>query len=323
VGPDGHIDPGTIATDAAGMATSQPWTLGRVGPQQVVARSASAEVTFTAEGCVSLAWGCGTDAVRSTLAFIRYGDVHRAVSDSAGAVRLTADGNTDYPRWSPDGTRIAFERYGREGGKLFVLHPESGALVDYGRYARPAWSPDGRQLAAVADHLSKSTIFFLSVDDRAEQAVVLTPGTEPSWSPDGTRILFADDGGIHVINADGTGRSTLLAAGPDRWFENPTWSPDGRSIALTVRSNCSWDDACDSAIGVMDAGSSEIRLVAHDMRDNSHVSAAAWSPDGRTIAFSDYSCFPDSCGVTVSTVAVDGRAKRVILAHASSPSWRP
>src|SRR5205085_2618116 len=53
-----------------------------------------------------------------------------------------------------------------------------------------------------------------------------------SWSPDGNKIAFSDNGAIAVINRDGTGREVLT--GNSLLLMNPSWSPDGGRIAFTV-----------------------------------------------------------------------------------------
>ena len=74
-------------------------------------------------------------------------------SDGTGLRQLTNDGfNNRHPRWSPDGTRIAF--YSNRGGKydIWTLHADGSrleratALPDL-KAVHPIWSPDGKQLA--------------------------------------------------------------------------------------------------------------------------------------------------------------------------------
>jgi hypothetical protein len=60
----------------------------------------------------------------------------------------------------------------------------------------------------------------------------LTQGMDPSWSPDGTQVVFArwtEPWGLYVINADGTNERLLFSSNVAR---SPVWSPDGSQIAF-------------------------------------------------------------------------------------------
>ena len=86
-----------------------------------------------------------------------------------------------------------------------------------------------------------------------------------------TKIAFASEGHIFVINDDGSGRTDLTPGGGYDYY--PSWSPDGR-IAFTSNRSGTW------AIYVMNGDGSDQRLLV----DN--AAFPAWSPDGKTIAFS-------------------------------------
>lgn len=88
------------------------------------------------------------------------------------------------------------------------------------------------------------------------------------------RIVFAADGGIHVMDVDGRNRSAIMYHKAIDWM--PVWSPDGRRIAFGTNRNGSFD------VYAMDAdGRNQNRLTT----DPGHDDAPAWSPDGRHIAF--------------------------------------
>ncbi|HVU12278.1 MAG TPA: hypothetical protein VHD90_13425 [Phototrophicaceae bacterium] len=101
----------------------------------------------------------------------------------------------------------------------------------------------------------------------------------PSWSPDGTKIVFSsDDSGteqIEQINVDGTGLQTLTS-GTARSFD-PAFSPDGKQIAFV-------SDAASpgfNEIYVMDSDGKNVTQLT--TVPNSY--APAWSPDGTKIAY--------------------------------------
>lgn len=55
------------------------------------------------------------------------------------------------------------------------------------------------------------------------------------WSPDGTKILFADAGGIiWTIHPDGSGLTQVYKDSQGRYAATPTWSPDGSMILFAL-----------------------------------------------------------------------------------------
>jgi len=59
--------------------------------------------------------------------------------------------------------------------------------------------------------------------------------TDPNWSPDGTKIVFAGSSmptamDVYVMNSDGSGLCQLTSNGETDY--NPEWSPDGNQIAF-------------------------------------------------------------------------------------------
>ena len=110
---------------------------------------------------------------------------------------------------------------------------------------------------------------------------------DPVWSPNGERIAYETtgwSGEIWVMNADGTNRVSLTKADP-LYDGNPVWSPDGTKIAYQSGREDYYGD-----IWVMDSfdGSNPTNLTNlndPDLRRQPADHSAAWSPDGRKIAF--------------------------------------
>lgn len=57
-------------------------------------------------------------------------------------------------------------------------------------------------------------------------------GNDPMYSPDGTKIVFLQDGNIKRINRDGSGLTTLYSPAAGDAVIDMTWSPDGTKIAF-------------------------------------------------------------------------------------------
>ena len=158
----------------------------------------------------------------------------------------------------------------------------------------------------------------------------LTPAGSPAelWpavSPDG-RVAFTStrDGNPDVYVREPDGRMTRLTV--DRAADaQPAWSPDGRRIAFASERRGR------AEIYVMDADGSDVRRVTTNEGPafgpggtTAGDLSPAWSPDGRTLAFSRRSA--TTSGITL--VAPDGTGPQRVTAVGTnvvdaSPTWSP
>jgi hypothetical protein len=168
-------------------------TMDGEGRHQRIVRT----VPWTSEVTPELDWS--PDGSHLVIQTIDHGHPTLEVMRADGSGRRTLTVAEAYaPRWSPDGTRIAYFS-SADGPGIYV----TGADAQITHKVAPtsagsgtlAWSPDGRQLA-----------FAYASDATSIRAL---SGETTGWS------------GVYVINADGTGLSRLVS-GPAGF---PDWAP--------------------------------------------------------------------------------------------------
>ena len=114
------------------------------------------------------------------------------VDASTGAnQQVVADGRFYSPRWSPDGTRIAYVKSDQLG--IIDTDGANARILTGGVHIEGlAWSPDGTRIAYVSGDHSDADIRIIEVD--GIRSFRLTddrgPEVEPAWSPDGERIAY-------------------------------------------------------------------------------------------------------------------------------------
>ena len=225
------------------------------------------------------------------------GEIYTMEADGSNQTRLTNNPGYDIsPKWSPDGTKIAFVS-SRDGNnyEIYVMNADGSNQTrltnNPGYDTSPEWSPDGTKIAFVSRREGNDyEIYVMNADGSNQTRLTNNPGYEPSpeWSPDGTRIVFyrfstVGTVGIYVMNADGSNQTQLTNSGYDY---SPRWSPDSSRITfISTRdepspSTCNFN--CNVEIYSMNAdGSNQTRLTNNPRLDSS----PEWSPDGTRIMF--------------------------------------
>lgn len=230
-----------------------------------------------------------------------------------------------YTALVPDARNPLLERR-----RVYLFDIETGrqeVIGDYGLTSFAArFAPDGQSVAMSLAEDGNSDIYVLDLARRQRTRLTNDPAidTSPSYSPDGSEIVFTSDRGgspqLYIMNTDGSdrncengppGKACRVTFGQGS-YSTPVWSPRGDLIAFTKQSKGRFE------IGVVKTDGTGERSLTSDYL----VEGPTWSPNGRVIIF-----FKESRGGRPSLWSIDlsGRnLKRVPTpGDASDPAWSP
>ena len=196
-----------------------------------------------------------------------------------------------HPRWSPDGTRLAW--VGRNDGetRLWMHWTDSGESAPVsdpgGHPANLSWAPDGRLLA-----------FTMHVGTDGPPPAALPPRPEGAeWAPpvkviesfvyraDGRGYLEPGHSQVFVVPAEG-GSPRQVTAGPCHHVGEPAWLPDAQHLVISANRRADADlEPLDSDLWLVPVSGGELRRLTSRFGPDS---APAVSPDGRRIAFTGF-----------------------------------
>jgi len=250
-----------------------------------------------------------TDKVRSSIWLITV---------ATGEQRPLAAGTGDHfsPRWSRDGTRLAYVSTAEGGApQLFVRWMDTGQTVRItGLPDSPqgiTWSPDGRRIAYLMNVPDEGPKLGKAPDkpEGANWAKPLEIYDKVTYRADGAGYIKA--GFDHIFIVDSTGgapRQLTFGAYHDG---APEWTPDGSAILFSALREPDWELAGrDSEVYRLDLSTGA--LTALTDRDGPDV-APTVSPDGRTIAYLGFDDSPKAFEQShIYVMDVNGGSPRLI-----------
>lgn len=300
----------------------------------------------------------------SQIAFVSIADRRTLASDgifvapAAGgeAERLVDEGL--HPRWSPDGTQIAYTC--NDGTDVCVVEVESGDDTNLtedsaGIDMYPAWTPEGEIVfMSNRGETDQAAHDIWIMDAAGSNARNLTDHNAddgyPAVSPDGTRIAFVSDRNfddapeVFVLEpATGLVRQVTV---DELWNQTPVWSPDGTTILFAAADST----GSVNLYTIQDRAVASTQLTQNPAEDGGLRLGHAWLPEpvelanpiresvyditvelpagsdpqeGRIVFAADSTGCPSCLETGIYVVDVDGENLERLPVEGRFPEWGP
>ncbi len=211
--------------------------------------SGGAQVAFSAEGTLAYVPGAVTSTVSNSIDWLS--------RDGKTSVLRATKAEWVYPRFSPDGRKLALDIYDGKQRDIWVYDLARDTLTqltfDSGDDTLPIWTPDGKRIVFGSERAKRGTrnLYWVNADGTGEVTRLIDSPDDQrpmSWHPSGKFLVFvASDGttvaggrasgDLMILPMDGDaalgwtpGTPTAFLATPAAEF-GPMFSPDGRFIA--------------------------------------------------------------------------------------------
>jgi len=291
---------------------------------------------------------CATVSVDAKIIFTVDDDIFVMNDDGSRRRRLTQNTTTfdRYPRWSPDGTKIAFTRYmdktkSQTSGELFLMNADG---TDPQRLTHnnvsdiiPSWSPDGTQIAFTSSRSGHWEVYIIDVATRGVTQITSRgrdgPSASPDWSPDGRQIVFdrflkipgISPKTVYVMDADGQHQRRVLPDppldGPPTFRYFPRWSADGQRILFYESKWLKDGDVKSFIVQQIGGRKKEITDISDRLGNNFIIGGASWMENDRAMLFSLKRMDKPSANYDLYKYTFETRGLRRLPSEPSDEMW--
>ena len=249
-------------------------------------------------------------------------------ADGTGYRRLTTDDGVRhfYPSLSPDGRRVLYSAFRQENAYEIYSYDLEDGSVDrltnrIGVLTAPEYSPDGEMITFTrwAPNSGRYQIMLMERNGNNPNNIPRVEGWDPTWSPDGKRILFASDRNgpvqLFVVRADGKNLSQVSNLPAIRGRSD--WSVLGQIVTYS-------GEPWHRELYIMNAdGSNSHQLTP----TGGNSQGPSFSPDGKWVAFTAYfDKYDDIHGCEIYIIRADGTDLRRLTNNDYcdyQPRWGP
>jgi len=206
-----------------------------------------------------------------------------------GSAQITSDGWLKSPYWLPllsDGSRVFFTEVVADAFTIVQVSSSGGDTVPIRTPLKSSFlfalSPNRTELlvGSLEPPADEMSLWVLSLPSGAPRRLGDLRAHDAAWSPDGTKIVYANGQDLYLANNDGSSSSKLVTVTDKAWW--PRWSPDGNRLRFTLGDSRAgptslWEVAVDG---------SHLHPLLPRWNDPAGECCGDWTADGRYFVFS-------------------------------------